>query len=255
MNAPSLITVLAVVSSVVFAQPPSKSQAFDVASVRPSRVTVGPDYNNQIAFTRDGFTASNVTLRRLIAEAWNVQLNQVLGPGWIDRNEYDINARAAADTTRGQMAPMIRNLLADRFQLRTHDETREMRVYELTTPKTGAKIRPVADGKAVNTAHGFHFHGDMRQFADLLALQFSIPAPQDPSVPSRAGGPPILVLDKTGLEGTFDFSVEIQPELNTDMFTVWRRALEDQLGLRIESGKSEVPVVVVENAAKIPTEN
>ena len=81
-----LIAVLAFLCSVGFAQPAAKPPEFDVASVRPIRVTVGPDYNNQITFTRDGFTARNVTLRRLIAEAWKLQVNLVLGPSCIDHN-------------------------------------------------------------------------------------------------------------------------------------------------------------------------
>jgi uncharacterized protein (TIGR03435 family) len=255
MRMPRLITVVALFCSVAFAQPAAQTPSFDVASVRPSRVTVGPDYNNQITFTRTGFSARNVTLRRLIAEAWNVQLNQVLGPGWIDHSEYDIIARTAEGTTKERMAPMIKSLLVERFRLRDHSETRTMRVYELAIAKNGLKIRPITDGESVKTAPGFHFHGGMRQFADLLAVQFSIPAPENPSVPARAGGPPPLVVDKTGLDGVFDFNVDIQPELNTDSFTAWQRALEDQLGLRIDSQKGEVAVVIVDDAVKIPTEN
>jgi uncharacterized protein (TIGR03435 family) len=255
MRMPRLVTAVALLCSVVFAQPAAKPPAFDVASVRPSRVTVGPDYNNQITFTRTGFSARNVTLKRLIAEAWNVQLNQVLGPGWIDHSEYDIIARTGEGITRKQMAPMIKNLLVERFQLRDHSETRTMRVYELEIAKTGLKIRPITDGGSVKTAPGFHFHGGMREFADLLAVQFSIPAPENPNVPARAGGPPPLVVDKTGLDGIFDFIVNMQPELNTDSFTGWQRALEDQLGLRIESQKGQVAVVVVDNATNIPAEN
>jgi uncharacterized protein (TIGR03435 family) len=66
---------------------------------------------------------------------------------------------------------------------------------------------------------------------------------------------PIAVLDKTGLPGIFDFSVDIHPELGTDMFTSWQRVLEDQLGLRIESRKGNLAVLVVDEAARIPTEN
>ena len=254
MSISRFMIALAFLSPAVFAQPQAKPQAFDVASVRPSRLTVGPDYNNRITFTPAGFNARNVTLKRLIAEAWNIQLNQVIGPHWIDQNEYDVNARAAEGTTQKQMSPMLQSLLAERFKLKHHNETREMRVYELALAKTGPKIQPVADGEPVKTTPGFHFHGDMHHFADLLAVQFSIPAPVDPSLPSIAG-PPALVLDKTGLQGAFDFSVDIRPELNTDMVTVWQRALEDQLGLRIESRKGEVTVVVVDDAAKIPSEN
>jgi uncharacterized protein (TIGR03435 family) len=95
----------------------------------------------------------------------------------------------------------------------------------------------------------------MRQFADLLAMQFSILAPTSASVPVIGGGPQIPVLDKTGLQGIYEFSVDLRPELGTDTFTAWKRALEGQLGLKIESRKGDVAVVVVDDAAKIPTVN
>jgi uncharacterized protein (TIGR03435 family) len=95
----------------------------------------------------------------------------------------------------------------------------------------------------------------MREFAGLLAVQFSIPPPQDPTQPARAGGPPPLVIDRTGLSGIYDFNVAMQPELNTESFTAWQRVLEAQLGLRLESKKTGVTVVVVDDALKMPTEN
>jgi uncharacterized protein (TIGR03435 family) len=153
------------------------------------------------------------------------------------------------------MALMLRSLVADRFKLIEHRETREMRVYELGIGKSGSKIRALNDEETAKAGAGFHFHGDMRQFADLLAVQLSIPAPDNPSEPARASTSPIPVVDKTGLQGVFDFSVDLRPELGTDMFTSWQRALEDQLGLRIESRKGNVAVLVVDEAARIPTEN
>jgi uncharacterized protein (TIGR03435 family) len=178
-----------------------------------------------------------------------------LGPGWLDQNEYDIDARTAGVATRVQMALMLRSLIAERFKLTQHGEMREMRVYELMVAKSGAKIRPVSGGEAVPAGGGFHFHGDLRQFADLLAVQLTIPASDNPSEPVRASTSQIPVVDKTGLEGVFDFSVDIRPELGTDMLTSWQRALQDQLGLMIESSKENVAVIVVDDAAKIPTEN
>jgi uncharacterized protein (TIGR03435 family) len=83
----------------------------------------------------------------------------------------------------------------------------------------------------------------------------SIPAAVNPNEPVKAGGPPIPVLDKTGLPGIYDFSVDMHPELGTDGFTLWQRALEDQLGLRLENRKGNVEVLVVDSASKIPTEN
>ncbi len=235
--------------------PPPTQPSFDVASVRPSQQEVGPDYNNQIFYTPDGFTGRNVTLKRLIAEAWNCQLDQILGPPWLDRNEYDIVARMPEGASRQQVSLMLRSLLSSRFRLKVHSETRPMRVYELTVSQKGLEIHPLAPGAAATPGSGFHFHGDMRQFADLLAVQLSIPAADNPNVPVRAGGSEIPVLDKTGLQGIYDFGVDMRPELGIDGFTAWKRALEDQLGLKIESRKSDVEMVVVEDAIKLPTAN
>jgi uncharacterized protein (TIGR03435 family) len=255
MRALPVVMSLALLSSMALGQASAKAPVFDVASVRPSQHSVGPDYNNQITYSPTGITARNVTLKRLIAEAYRLQMNQIFGPAWIDRNEYDIEARTAGVVSREQMAPMLQSLLAERFNLKNHGETREIGVYELMTGKSGARVRPVNAGETAGAQVGLHFHGDMRQFADLIAVQLAIPAISNPSEPARASGPPIPVVDKTGLEGTFDFGVDIHPEMGTDMFTAWERFLEDQLGLRMENHKGNVEVLVVDDAAKIPTEN
>jgi uncharacterized protein (TIGR03435 family) len=150
---------------------------------------------------------------------------------------------------------MLRSLLSDRFHLKEHNKTRAMRVYELATGPGGPRIRPVLAESVPRPGTGLHFRGTMRQFADLLAVQFSIPAASSPDTPVRAGGPPIPVLDRTGLQGIYEFSVDLRPELGTDAFTAWKRALEEKLGLKIESRKGDVPVVVVDDAAEIPTAN
>ena len=255
MRALPLITFLALSASYAFGQARSVPATFDVASVRPSQRVVGPDYNNQIEYSATGITAKNATLRRLIAEAYHLQMNQISGPDWLDHNEYEVQAKAGVAITHRQLEPMLQKLLAERFKLREHSERREMRVYELAVSKSGAKIHSSEDMGPVNSGAGFHFHGDMREFADLLAIKLSIPPANDPSVPVRASGPPVPVLDETGISGVFDFRFEIQPELGTDMFTLWQRALQEQLGLRLENRKGNVEILVVDSAAKIPTEN
>src|SRR6478736_5314600 len=95
MRALPYIIFLALSSSFTFGQAMSVPAAFDVASVRPSQRVVGLDYNNQIAYSPTGITARNVTLKRLIAEAYHLQLNQISGPDWLGRDEYDIEAKAA----------------------------------------------------------------------------------------------------------------------------------------------------------------
>ena len=249
----ALLSLLAIRSGWAQGAQPS----FDVASVRPSQHEVGPDYNNQITYSGDRFIGKNVTLKRLVVEAWHCQINQVSGPAWIDRNEYDVEARVPAGADHQKIALMLRGLLSDRFHLKEHSESRAMRAYELTVGKGGPKIQPVKDGVAGSAGGaGFHFHGDMRQFADLLAVQFSMPAaPPDPSTPVRAGGTMIPVLDRTGLPGTYDFTADVRPEPGVDAFTAWNRVLEDQLGLEIGSRKAEVPLIVVDDAEKVPTAN
>lgn len=251
-----IVTILFVNMGVIaLAQIQPAQSLFEVASVRPSQREVGPDYNNQITYSPGEFTGRNVTLKRLVAEAWHCQLDQIIGPGWLDHNEYDIAARVPTGATNDQIPSMLRSLLFDRFGLKEHSETRQMRVYELTVAQGGPRIHSIQAGEATAVQPGFHFRGDMRQFADLLAIQFTIPAANNPSEPVRAGGSPIPVLDKTGLQGTYDFSVDLGHELATDAFTAWKRVLDDQLGLKIDSLKTEIPVVVVDDAAKTPTAN
>ena len=255
MRALPIVVSLALSSSVALGQASSTARGFEVASVRASQHAAGPDYNNQISYSPAGFTAKNVTLKRLIAEAWRLQMNQISGPGWLDRDEYDIEAKTDAAASQEQMASMLQGLLSERFKLKKHSETREMRVYELVIGKSGPKVRPVNAGETAGVQAGFHFQGEMRQLADLIAVQLSIPALGDPSEPARASGSPIPVLDRTGLQGIFDFTVDIRPELGTDMFTAWERFLEDRLGLRMENRKGNIEVLVVDDAARVPTEN
>ena len=250
-----LLFFLALPAWLAFGQTSTPAPSFDVASVKPSKHEVGPDYNNQLTYSPGGFTGRNVTLKRLVAEAYHLQLNQILGPGWLGQNEYDVDARTAEAATREQMALMLQSLLTQRFHLAKHSEMREMRDYELVIDKSGPKIHPMKDGESTAGQGGFHFHGDLRQFADLLAVQLTMPAMDNPGEPVRASQSQVPVLDKTGFAGIFDFNVDIRPELGTDGFTSWQRALQDQLGLRIESRKGNVPVVVVDEASKIPTEN
>jgi len=124
-----------------------------------------------------------------------------------------------------------------------------MRVYELLVGPSGAKLD--------HQGSGFHFHGDMHEFADLLAVQFTIPAApsNDPTQPARATATQTPVLDRTGLTGIYDFGVDMHPELGTDMFTLWDRALREQLGLRLTSRRNPVRMLVVDSSDRVPSAN
>lgn len=149
---PPLVTVLfTLLSLTAFAHAQLTLPSFEVASVRPSQHEVGPDYSNQIAYSPAGFTGRNVTLKRLIAEAWRCQLDQVLGPPWLDHNEYDIAARAPEGTPNQQISLMLRSLLFNRFRLKEHSETRQMTLYALTIGRGGPEhVHLLASEPAAN---------------------------------------------------------------------------------------------------------
>lgn len=217
----------------------AQQPVFDVASLRPSAQTVGPDYNNRIAFEPNGIRARNVTLRRLIAEGYGLQMNQVVGPVWLDRNEYDLETRSTGPVS----ARMLEPLLAERFGLKVHRETRQMRVFELTVDQGGPKMKPLETGMTA------------QRFADYLAVQLTIAMPDDPTRPGRATEAPAPVLDKTGLTGTWDFKANIRPEAGSDSFVIWQEILKDQFGLKLVSRRGAVPVLVVDSAERVPTGN
>jgi len=245
-------TVLFLVSSAALCQP-ANPPAFAVASVRASQHRVGPDANNQFAFAPSGLAARNATLQRLVAEAFTLQTQQVVIPASAGKNEYDIEAKADGPTNQEQLRLMLRTLLMERFKLAAHQENQERRIYELTTDKDGPKIRPVTP--LPETRPGMRFQGDMRAFANFLAVQLTLPVLDDPTQPGRAAGPPVLVLDKTGLAGIYDFPVNVKPEAGSDMFILWQRALRDQMGLRLASRRATVPVLVIDRVEKAPAEN
>jgi len=234
------------------------AQSFDVASVKPSAHPVGRDYNNQITVGPSSFTARNTTLKRLIEQAYNLEPARVFaGPKWLDESEFDVEAKADRAVSREDVRRMLQPLLASRFRLVLHHETRELKVYELVADRGGPKIHPVKDGEGTPAPLGSsHFHGPLDQLAELISIQLSIPPlTNDPTRPSVASGPPAPVFNKTGLTGTYDFDIEMRLEPGIPSFNRWQNVLQDQLGLKLESRKAQVDGVVVDSADRVPLAN
>jgi uncharacterized protein (TIGR03435 family) len=224
---------------------------FEVASVKANKIAVGHD---GIITTNPGrFTARDATLKRLIFEAWQIPYSQITGgPAWIDSDEFDIEAKAEGAAGLEQIRLMLRALLIERFKLAVHVEKKEGRVYALVLAKDGPKLRRVNE---VKNTHGWQFQGTLSEFAARLAIQLTIPLVDDPAAPSRARGAPVPVLNKTGIEGVFDIGVDLKPDQAGDSFTFWRRVLQEQLGLRLESQTGSVDLLVVDQAETIRQEN
>jgi uncharacterized protein (TIGR03435 family) len=227
------------------------AESFEVASLKRSQIPKGVDYRGRVVIAADRLGARNVTLQHLVAVAYDVQHSQVSSSGlkWLDTDEFDIEARAGRSATPQELRAMLQTLLAERFKLIVSRQEKELRVYALVVDKGGPKIQPSTDSKTG------HFHGTMQQFADLLAIQATIPAALDPASPAMASSEPLVVIDKTGLDGLYDIDADLKPELGTDRFTQWQRVLREQLGLRLEGQRSKVTVLVVTSAERVPAGN
>jgi uncharacterized protein (TIGR03435 family) len=233
----------------------ASAQSFDVASLKPVAHPVGKDARGRILSEPTRLSAKNVSLLNLIVEAYHVQPFQVTGgPGWLDLDEFDLDARSAAPSTPDQMRLMLQTLLADRFHLALHRETRNLRVYALTLEKPSPNLHR-ATGELPPTTSPANFHGDMRHFANLISIGLSIPPTNDPTRPSIASGPPVPVIDRTGLEGNFDIGIDVPPELGADPYTRTQRALREQLGLKLESQRAPVEMLVIDRIDRKPEGN
>ena len=239
------------------------AQSFDVATIKPNAES---DNRVMLRLQHGGrFTATGISLKHLISQAYDVRDFQITGgPGWIGSERFDINARAEGLPERvppGTMRPYLRNLLEDRFKLKTHMETKEMPVYALVVDKTGPKLAPAAEGTApgpmIRVGRG-HLDGKG------LPLQMLVH-----QISQQLGR---RVIDKTGLTGTYDIVLDWTPEpgqggnplggppspdaiqaadnSGPSIFT----ALQEQLGLRLESQKGPVPILVIDSVEK-PSEN
>lgn len=212
----------------------------------------------------------NVTLHTLIRVAYGVQDSQILeGPTWLNSEKYDIEAKmdkSAADEWQKlsleqrmlDSKPLLRGLLADRFKLTLHRETRELPLYALVIAKNGPKVvqatvtgpngpssgPPIPDGFPVVKGGGIGLgNGRLTAraapvsfFADILSRQPEI---------SRT------VLDKTGLNGKFDFTLQWSPDSNRNSIFA---AVQEQLGLKLEAQTGPVEVLVIDHAEQ-PLEN
>ncbi|HTB14718.1 MAG TPA: TIGR03435 family protein [Bryobacteraceae bacterium] len=226
------------------------AQSFEVASVKLNTVAMANTLTRLPGGER--FRATNFPLLWLIGEAYHVPNRQITGlPEAMGRECYDIEAKADHPVNREQMMAMLRTLLEDRFKLVVRREMKEIKAYALTVAKGGPKMEENRDGAELymdrigRSKWGFH-NMPMTLLANVLS--------------SWAGD---TVVDQTGLTGNYDFTLEVQMESNGPGVREGREpapdpaapsvftAVQEQIGLRLESRKGPVEMLVIDHIQRL----
>jgi uncharacterized protein (TIGR03435 family) len=235
---------------------------FEVSTVKPNASN-----DNRVMLQNQlggRFAATGVALKLLMTEAYEVRDFQITGgPGWVNTDRWDIVAKTEGVTDRlplEKLRPMLKVLIEDRFQLKVHRETKEMPVYALTVAKGGSKLQ-------ANSGEP----GPMLRMGRGELIGKKVAMPMILQVLSQQLRRPVL--DKTDLKGEYDFTLTWTPEPGAgagpgppggpgpdaappvdlsgpSIFT----AIQEQLGLRLESIKGPADVVVIDSVEK-PTDN
>jgi uncharacterized protein (TIGR03435 family) len=282
-----LLLLAALLAIPLLCQPQQESKpSFEVSSVKPS----SPTQQGGMELQPNGrFVAYAVTVRNLLTTAYRVRNFQIVGgPGWIETDRFDVEARAEEGSIRpssgfpdpnvpGPMETRIQSLLEDRFQLKAHRETRELPVYELTAAKGGSKMKLSDDQTVVQRKPGdppppLPRGGGLPRGA-LRAGRGNMEANAIPFanfVSALSGMIGRTIVDKTGLTGFYDIKLQWSPDSapaanaaapaapetqpvdsnGPSIFT----ALQEQLGLKLESAKGPVAVIVIDSIEK-PSQN
>jgi uncharacterized protein (TIGR03435 family) len=227
---------------------PEKPAEFEVVSIKPTAIQNG---SFGVDFPPGGrFTGRNLTVHKLLRMSYRLEDYQISGgPNWIDSAGFDIQARGAAgsgEPPREKVLQMIQVLLADRFHLAIHRETRQLPIYALLAGKTGPRMQAAESGAVADgTLRMGQLSTKRMSMASLASiLTFDLKRP---------------VRDETGLKGDFAFTLEWTRGLGEfddagsgrpSLFT----AVQEQLGLKLESTKGPVEVVVIDRV-EMPSEN
>ncbi len=173
------------------------------------------------------------------------------GPDWLDTQRFDITAKAAGETPEDTLRAMAQSLLADRFKLAVHHQTKEMQAYVLLVAKDGPKFTESKTG------------GDSDLQADQKRMLISIrrtPLSQLTDMLYAVLRTPVV--DETGLTGKYDLDINVAKYMSMgadghmqDPVDLIMTGLREELGLKVESRKVALDLVVVDHAEKTPGEN
>jgi uncharacterized protein (TIGR03435 family) len=239
-----------------------KAPIYDAVSIKPN--TSGNEWVS-ISVDPDRYSATNVSLKSLIEKAYGIKVDLIFGePRWVDSARFDIKAKIVEpdiemlkNLTPEQNRLMFQSLLSDRFQLRVHKENKVLPIYEMVITKDGPKFKQSPPSASVvnEGSTGVRRGSISVQNTELTA--HAVPmvslADQLSHTLHRA------VIDKTGLVGDYDFSLKWDPdyepgESSESSTASIFPALQDQLGLKLQSTKGPVETLVIDHV-EMPSEN
>jgi uncharacterized protein (TIGR03435 family) len=244
-----------------FCQDIAKRPVFEVASItlcKPGTPEPPGEHNGMAQFTFPGgrFRASATTLKFLLEWAYRIQPFQHSdGPSWMDADRYDVVAKAEGNATDDQMRLMVQTLLADRFKLKFHRESKVLPVYVISVGKTAAKLFPPKDGET-HSLRVIPAKGPDQKTASyhVVATRFSLTQFTD-TFARQLGS---VIVNQTGLSGDFDFTVDLTPDDNRPNPldpSLLISAMREQLNLKLTSQKAPVDFLVIDSAEKVLAEN
>jgi uncharacterized protein (TIGR03435 family) len=289
-----LIASLFAAAAMAAQTPQSTEPAFEVASVKANKTdTPGGSFT----MPPGRFTATNIPLKVLITNAYQLSFFQVVGgPDWVSTDRFDITAKAPDGAAPEQTRAMVRTLLKDRFKLVVHMETRDTPIYALVKARPDDRLGP--NLKSSTTDCGpirAQRAAAIAEVARARGGRVPVPPPPAPNEPIacqmrvggrggssltfRAGNITMAalagalrtyagreVVDRTGLSGEYDFDLQFAAPPTTnrpdtsipaapldDAASVFT-ALQEQLGLRLESTRGPAELMVIDSAER-PTEN
>ena len=216
--------------------------AFEVASVKVSPPRRGTDRYTTMDTDPAMVRYSNITLDILIAIAYRHDSNLIVMPEGFGGAQYDVAARLPAGVSKDKVPEMMQTLLAERFKLVVHRESKDEKVYYLTIAKNGPKLKPARPEGGPNS---IMLNGIFGRAMPISVLAASLSRPLDGT----------RVIDKTGLEGNFDIDLRYVPRNSNEPGPDVAAALPEQLGLKLEAGKAPIERIIVDHAEKLPTEN
>ena len=231
---------------VMWAQSDAQPAAFEVASIKPSAIPAGREGGNRsrVEYTSTSLTMLNVSLLECVEWAYGVDSFQV-SSAHLSADSYDILARAASPAPVTQLRIMLQDLLASRFKLVLHRESRMLPVYELTVAKGGPRLPPSTGPSAVRGAESLpRVEGDSFAFTDVSMPEFA-------RMFAKLRGIDLPVIDHTGIAGNYDLVLRTAPDAAREGDTAALFAIvQRELGLKLTAAKTPLEVVVIDHAGK-----